>query len=117
MGVGRSRALELLMESVAEGEPEPAKEGVYFDSNGEACDPGVHHDNPAHDMVAPGSLFAQVTAGTGEADVADTEPPTGDTFVSEESPVVPGPEAKEAGGDGGPSSIGTSGKPAKHSRR
>lgn len=83
MGVGRSKALELLMESLAEGQPELAaavattEDTIYFDSNGEAADPGVHHDNMEHDMVVPGSLFAQVAAGVldEETQGADTEPP------------------------------------------
>lgn len=55
LGVGRSAALEYLLEALPEVQTESPGDQVrlYFDSNGEQVSPGIHHDNPKFDMVAP----------------------------------------------------------------
>jgi hypothetical protein len=80
MCVGRSKALELLLESIAEGAEVESTEGVYFDSNGEAVSPGIHHDNTEHDMVIPGR------------EVADTEPPSSEPLVGADPEVEADPD-------------------------
>ncbi len=67
MGIGRSAALELLLEALPEGSPGDQVR-LYFGSNGdEVKSPGVHHDNPKFDMVAPGKETA-VQFGASEGD-------------------------------------------------
>lgn len=58
MGVGRSTALELLLESLPEPQVESPGDQVrlYFDSNGNQVEPGVHHDNPKFDMPVAGKI-------------------------------------------------------------
>ena len=58
MGVGRSAALELLLESLPEHQVESPGDQVrlYFDSNGNQVErSGTHHENPALDMVVTAS--------------------------------------------------------------
>jgi len=104
MCVGRSAAIELLLESLPEPQVESPGDQVrlYFDSNGNEVHPGIHHDNPAHDMPIVGRevpdaliVFDDPEAqGTPGKEEPSTLPGTPDSLAEQSSDPEPKPSGK-----------------------
>lgn len=92
LGVGRSAALEYLLEALPEVRTESPGDQVrlYFDSNGKQVSPGIHHDNPKFDMVAPAKDpdFASRFVMQSEVDQAIASGELGAPIDAAPAPVV-----------------------------
>lgn len=95
MGISRSQSLELLLEGLPAVSTSKALAAAYYDSNGQPADPGIHHDNPAFDMVIPGKATPAIDAAPPAPEPVVSEP---DAPVTTEPSPVSGKPGKSTSG-------------------